>query len=55
MHRDDGVDEIAAQGPQASKDTILVRPCEPAVAYDIRNQNRRELPGFAHRAPLAEA
>jgi len=50
MHRDDGVDEIAAQGSQAREDTVLVRACEPAVANDIRNQNRRELPGLAHRA-----
>ena len=52
MHRDDGVDEIAAKGPQARKDAILVRSREPAIADDIRNQNRRELPGLAHLASL---
>ena len=46
-----GVDEVAAEAPQARKRAILVRSREPAVAYDIRNQNRRELPGLAHRAP----
>jgi len=55
MNRDDGVDEIAAQGSQARKNAILVRSREPAIPDDIRNQNRRELPGLAHRAPLAEA
>jgi hypothetical protein len=52
MHRDDGVDEIPAKGSQARKDAILVRACEPAVACDIRHQNRRELSGLAHRAVL---
>ena len=36
MHRDDGVDEIAAERPQARKDTILVRACEPAISDDVR-------------------
>ena len=51
MHRDDGVDEIAAERPQARKDTILVRACEPAVSDDVRDQDRRELSGLAHCAP----
>jgi hypothetical protein len=51
MDGDDGVDEIAAQGPQARKDSILVRASEPAISDDIRDQDRRELPGFTHCAP----
>ena len=39
MHRDDGVDEIAAKGPQARKDTILVRASKAAIADDVRDQN----------------
>jgi hypothetical protein len=53
MHGDDGVDEIAAKRPQARKDTILVRAREPAISDDVRDQDRRELPGFAHCAPPA--
>ena len=54
MNGDDGVDEIAAKGPQAREDAILVRACEPAVADDIRDQDRRKLSGLAHCAsPVA--
>ena len=55
MGGDGGVDEIAAQPPEARKRAILVRSREPAIADDIRNQNGRELSGLAHRAPLAVA
>jgi hypothetical protein len=54
MNRDRGVDEIAAEGSQAREDAILVRSREPAIPDDIRNQNRRELSGLAHRVPSAE-
>jgi hypothetical protein len=50
MHRDDGVDEIAAERPQARKDAILVRAGESALADDIGHQDRRDFPGFAHGA-----
>ena len=52
MDRDGGVDKIAAQGSQARKDAILVRPREPAIPDDIRDQNRREFSGLAHCAVL---
>jgi hypothetical protein len=47
---DGGVDEVAAEAPQARERAILVRPREPAVTDDIRNQDRGELPGLAHCA-----
>ena len=54
MNGDDGVDEIAAKGSQAREDAILVRASEPAIADDVRDQDRRELPGLAHCAsPVA--
>ena len=50
------VDEVAAEASQARESPILVRSREPALAYDIRDQNRRELSGLAHRPlRLAEA
>ncbi len=49
MSGDGGVDEVAAQTAQARKGPILVGAGEPAVSDDIRNQDRRELAGFAHR------
>ena len=51
MGGDGGVDEVAAQAPQARKRPLLVGAGEPTVSDDIRNQNRRELPGFRHGAP----
>ena len=47
-----GIDQIAAQRPQPRQRAILVRAGEPAVADDIRDQDRREFPGLAHGAPL---
>ena len=35
MHRDDGIDEIAAKGSQAREDKVLVRACETAVSDDV--------------------
>ena len=37
MHRDGGVDQVAAQSSQAREDPILVRSCEPGVPHDIGN------------------
>src|ERR1700733_15414393 len=51
MHRDHGVNEIAAERPQAREDTILIRACEPAISHDVREQDRRELSVLAHCAP----
>jgi hypothetical protein len=38
------------QPPEPRQGAILVRSREPAVADDIRDQNRRDLPGLAHGA-----
>ena len=48
MGGDGGVDEVAAQPPQARKGPILVGARQPAVADDVRNQDRRELARFGH-------
>jgi hypothetical protein len=53
MSGDGRVDEVAAEPPQARKGPVLVGAGEPAVTNDIRNQDRRELPGLAHCAPPA--
>src|ERR1700722_3863983 len=50
MHGDGRIDQIAAQRPQPRERAILVRPSEPRVADHIRNQDRRNFPGLAHRA-----
>ena len=51
MRVDGGVDQIAAQPPQPRQRAILVRPRKPAVADDIRDQNRRDFTRFPHGAP----
>ena len=48
---DDGIDEVAAKGSKAREDTVLVGAGEPAVADDVRDQDRRELSGLAHCSP----
>ena len=55
MGGDGGVDQIAAEAPKARQGAVLVRAGEPAVADDIGDQDRRELAGLAHRAPLGVA
>ena len=45
---DGGVEQIAAQRPQPRQNAILVRSREPAVADNIRDQDRRDFSGFAH-------
>ena len=50
MDGDRGVDQVAAKRSEPSEDAILVRPGEPAVADDVRHEDRRELPGLAHCA-----
>ena len=52
MHGDCGINQIAAQRSQPRKNALLVRSGEPAVADHIGNQDRRDLPGLAHGAPL---
>ena len=51
MHGDGGIDQIAAQRPQPRQRAILVRAGEPAIADDIGDQDRRDLPRFGHGAP----
>ena len=55
MSGDGRVDEVAAQTPQARKGPVLVGAGEPAITDDIGDQDRRELAGLAHRAPLGVA
>jgi hypothetical protein len=51
VHGDGRIDQIAAQPPEARQSSILVRAGEPAVADDVRNQDRRDLPRFRHGGP----
>ena len=51
MRGDGGIDQIAAQPPQPRQSAILVRAGEPAVADDIRDQDRSDFPRFRHSAP----
>jgi hypothetical protein len=44
------VNQIAAQPTETGKRAIFVRSREPAIANDIRNQDRRDLPGSRHGA-----
>ena len=55
MGGDGRVDQVAAQAAQARERALLVGAGEPAVADDIRDQDRCELAGLAHGAPLAVA
>ena len=55
MGGDGGVDEIAAQPPDARQRAVLVSAGEPAVADNIGDQDRRKFAGLAHRAPLGAA
>jgi hypothetical protein len=51
VHGDRGIDQVAAQRAKSGERAILVRAGEPAVANDIRDQDRRDFPGLAHAAP----
>jgi len=48
MSGDGGIDQIAAQPPEARQGTIFGGAGEPAIADDVGDQNRRNLAGFAH-------
>ena len=48
MHGNGGVDQVAAQRPKPRQSAIFVRAGEPAVADDIRDQDRGDFPGLAH-------
>ena len=51
MRGDGGIDQIAPQSPEPRQRAFLVGAGEPAVADDIRDQDRRELPGSRHDEP----
>ncbi len=51
MHVDGRIDQIAAQRPEPRQGAILVRSREPAVADDVRDQDRRNFPGSRHAGP----
>src|SRR5271157_1896477 len=55
MGVDGGIDQIAPQAPEPRQGAILVRAGEPAVADDVRDQNRSDFPGSRHRAPSRAA
>ena len=48
MGGDRRVDEVAAETAKTHERALLIGAGEPAIADDVRNQNRRELPGLAH-------
>ena len=51
MGGDGGIDQVASQPSEPRQSAILVRAGEPAVADDVRDQDRRNFPGVAHGAP----
>ena len=52
MRGDGGIDQIAAQRPQPRQCAILIHAREPAVANNIRDQNRRDFTGLRHGSPF---
>ena len=48
---DGGVDQVAAQPPEARKGAVLVGVGETAVTDNISGQDGSDLPGFGHSAP----
>ena len=48
MRGDRGIDQIAAQHPQPRERSLLVGAGEPAVADNIGDQDRSDLPRFRH-------
>ena len=51
MYGDRRINQVAAQRAQSRQSSIFVRAGESAIADHIRDQNRRNFPGFAHGAP----
>jgi hypothetical protein len=51
MGGDGRLDQIAAKAPETRERAILVGASEPALADDIRHQNRRKFPGLGHDIP----
>ena len=52
MGGDRGIDQIAAQRPEPRERAILIRARQSAIADDVGRQDRGNLPGLAHGAPL---
>ena len=50
MRGDGRINQIAAQRPEPRQRSLLVRAGEPAVADDIGDQDRSDLPRFRHGA-----
>ena len=50
MHCDGRVEQVAAKGPKAGEDSILVRTRKPRVADNVGHQDRHELSALAHGA-----
>ena len=50
MRGDGGVDEIAAQPPEARQGSVLVGSGKPRIADDVGHQDRRDFSRFAHGA-----
>ena len=48
VHSDGRVDQIAAQRPEPCQREILIRAGKTAVSDNIRDQDRRDLPGSRH-------
>ena len=51
MSGDGGIDQIAAQPPEARQGTIFGGAGEPAIADDVGDPDRRELPGSRSLRP----
>src|ERR1700689_3342192 len=51
MDGDGGIDQLRAQRAQPRQSSVLVRAREPAVADDVRHQDRSNLPVFGHGEP----
>ena len=51
MQSNGRIDEVAEQRPEPRQGAILIRPGEPAVADDVRDQDCSELAGFPQGAP----
>jgi hypothetical protein len=52
VHRDGGIDQVAAQRSQSRQNAILVGTGEPTVSDDIRSKDCRKLSGFGLLVPL---
>jgi hypothetical protein len=48
MHRDGRVDQVAAKGPKASKNSIFVASGQARVADDVGDQDGGQFSGLAH-------